>query len=117
MRPGLAQEKEQEEIALLNRLPFVAGEGKVDLGVGDDDDRLLVLVESLDRRPQRNELRLQPIELLLIADVDERLTDDPSLVETENTTRRRKASLTQESGHAECLEENPKKALDKVTSL
>ena len=62
-RARLAQEQEQEQEALLVGLEHRAASGRACRGERrDDDDRLLVLVQPLDRLPQRDEPRLQLVE-------------------------------------------------------
>src|SRR6187401_3334227 len=62
-RPWLGEQEEEKKKTLFIGLHFEAGDGQLDRHRGYDHNRLLFLVETLDRTPERHQLLLQRIEL------------------------------------------------------
>ena len=63
--PRLTQQKKKEQIAFFIRLHDCTRARQFDGHRWHYNNRLRILIESFDRFPQRHELLLQPIELLL----------------------------------------------------
>ncbi len=63
-RARLGEEEEEKKKALFVGLNAEAGDRRVDRHRGDDDDGLFILVEGLDRAPERHELFLERVKLV-----------------------------------------------------